>query len=75
MNVCERNMHQTIGKTGTITQIPKLSSVSTDPGDWRPASVLPLPNKILEKIVYNQLLYYFESNGLLFKINKDSEKE
>ena len=53
-------------KVGTITPLPKGSNISLNPGDWRPVSVLPLPSKILERIVYNQLIYYFESHGLLF---------
>ena len=34
-------------------------------GDYRPISVLPALSKVLERVVYNQLVYYLESNGLL----------
>ena len=36
-----------------------------NPGDWRPVSVLPLPSKIIERAVYNQLVYHFECNNYL----------
>ena len=34
-------------------------------GDYRPISVLPAPSKVIERLVYNQLVYYLECNGLL----------
>ena len=75
-NECLRTEHAPDDwKTGTITQIPKLSSVSTDPGDWRPVSVLPLPNKILERIVYNQNYTTLRVTVCCLEINMDSEKE
>ena len=36
-----------------------------NPGDYRPISVLPAPSKVIERIVYNQIVYFFESHGLL----------
>ena len=67
MNECLRTEHTPDAwKAGTITPLPKGSNISLDPGDWRTVSVLPLPSKVIERIVYNQLVYYFESYGLLF---------
>lgn len=34
-------------------------------GNYRPISLLPLPGKMLEKIIHKKLLYYLESNRLL----------
>ena len=51
-------------KKGIITPIPKVSCC-TSPSDYRPISVLPAVSKILERAVYNQLVYYLEVNGLL----------
>ena len=52
-------------KVGTVTPLPK-GKITMDPGDFRPVSVLPMPSKILERVVYNQLVYYFEDNGYLY---------
>ena len=40
-------------KIDTITPLPKGTNVSLHPCDWRPVSVLPLPSKIIERVVYN----------------------
>ena len=53
-------------KIGYITQMPKGKSLK-NPGDWRPVFVLPLPSKIIEKAVYNQIVYHFECNNYLSK--------
>ena len=53
-------------KVGYVTPMPKGGSLS-NPGDWRPVSVLPMPSKVIERIVYNQLAYHFETNCYLFK--------
>ena len=52
-------------KVGTITPMPK-GKVTTNPGDWRPVSVLPFPSKIIERVVNHQLVYHFECNNYLF---------
>ena len=49
---------------GTITPIPK-NGLSHSMSDYRPISVLPSPSKIIERAVYNQLVYHLESHGLL----------
>ena len=50
---------------GTITPVPK-NGFSQSMSDYRPISVLPAPSKIIERIVYNQLVYHLESHGLLY---------
>ena len=51
-------------KIATITPIPK-SGQSKHMVDYRPISVLPAPSKIIERAVYNQIVYHLESCGLL----------
>ena len=51
-------------KVGIVSPIPK-GLPSLNPGDYRPVSVLPAPSKVMERIVYNQLIYYLETNCLL----------
>ena len=51
-------------KIATITLIPK-SGQSKHMVDYRPISVLPAPSKIIERAVYNQIVYHLESCGLL----------
>ena len=53
-------------KIGYVTPMPKGNS-NKKPGYWRPVSVQPLPSKILERIVYNQLVYHFECNNYFCK--------
>ena len=51
-------------KIGTITPVPK-KGPSHNVSDYRPISGLPAPSKIIERAVYNQLIYHLESFGLL----------
>ena len=51
-------------KVGTVSPIPK-GIPSLQLGDYRPVSVLPAPSKVIERLVYNQLIYYLETNCLL----------
>ena len=51
---------------GTFTPFPK-DTASLNVVDYRPISVLPGPSKVIEREVYNQLVYYLESNSLLDK--------
>ena len=48
-----------------VTPIPKTGMKSTEPGDWRPISQICLPGKLLEKIIYSQLLHYLDVNKIL----------
>ena len=49
---------------GTVSPIPKNGN-SYSMSDYRPISVLPAPSKIIERAVYNQLIYHLESHGIL----------
>ena len=50
---------------GTISPIPKVKTNSNKPKDWRPITQIPLPGKMLEKIVHDQIYTYFNNNNLL----------
>ena len=65
INVClDKSKMPTQWKVGTVTPIPK-GAPSLNMGDYRPISVLPAPSKVIERLVYNQLVYYLECNMLL----------
>ena len=49
----------------SITPMPK-GRPTTNPGDWRPVSVLPYPSKLIERVVNYQLVYHFECHNYLF---------
>ena len=51
-------------KIGHVTPIPK-SGASFYAVNYRPISVLPAPSNIIERAVYNQIIYHLESYGLL----------
>ena len=51
-------------KIGTITPVPK-NGPSYNVSDYRPISGLPAPSKLIERAVYNQLVYHLETYGLL----------
>ena len=49
---------------GQVIIIPKAGDLS-DPSNWRPITQTPIFAKILEKIVYNRINYYFLDNNIL----------
>ena len=51
-------------KKGVVTPVQK-GTASLNIGDYRPISVLPGPSKVIERVVYNQLIYFLETNALL----------
>ena len=53
-------------KLARVTPIPK-GGDSTNAGNYRPISVLPIVSKIFEKVVYKQLYTYFEQNNILYE--------
>ena len=53
-----------IWKQARITPIPKVSNPMSN-NDYRPISILPVLSKIYEKIVFNQLTDFIESQNLL----------
>ena len=53
-------------KLARVTPIPK-GGDSTNAGNYRPTSVLPIFCKVFEKVVYKQLYTYFEQNNILYE--------
>ena len=51
-------------KIAKVTPLPKAGN-STDVGNLRPVSILPLPSKLIEKIVHNRIYTYCNDNNLL----------
>ena len=65
MNLSIRNKIVPISwKNAKIIPIPKEGNLS-DVNNFRPISLLPLPGKILERLVYLQAISYLETNSLL----------
>ena len=58
-----------IWKEAIVTPLPKGGDQS-DVNNLRPISILPLPAKIMEKILHRQLLNYLNVNDLIFE-NQD----
>ena len=62
-------------ETGIYPQALKMAKVTpiykkgpkSDPGNYRPISVLPIIGKVLEKIVNDRLVDFFESNDIFYK--------
>ena len=46
---------------------PILKNSNTDPGNYRPVSVLCIISKMLERVVYNQVESYLQSHTLLYE--------
>ena len=40
--------------------------ITTNPGDWKPVSVLPFLSNIIERVVNHKLVYHFECNNYFF---------
>ena len=53
-------------KKALVVPIPKKGNL-TKVQNYRPISLLPLPGKIMEKLVHQQLSMYLENNSLLVK--------
>ena len=51
-------------KVGTVIPIPKVPNPSSVT-DLRPITLLPIPGKILERLIHNTLYPYLEENGVL----------
>ena len=65
-NACLQNgIFPTLWGQSKVTPIPKRNKSSMSPGDWRPISQIPLPGKILEKIIHAQMTRYFDLNKIL----------
>ena len=53
-------------KQAVVIPLPKEGD-TLNVGNYRPISLLPLPGKILEKIVHDRLMSYLEANNILDK--------
>ena len=51
-------------KAAKVTPLLK-KGIKSDPNNYRPISVIPVVSKVFEKIVYNQLYHYLDSNKSL----------
>ena len=58
------NIIPDIWKKATIIPLKKINNC-TSPSDLRQISLLPLPSKILEKLVYNQVVKHLIQNKYL----------
>ena len=54
-----------VWREANVTPIPKSSSPSVHPEDFRPISITPCLSKIYEKLICHRLLSFVESHGLL----------
>ena len=59
-----KNENPDIFKISCITPIYK-SGVKSDPSNYRPIATLPIFSKILERIVYDQLIRFLDKNQIL----------
>ena len=57
-------------KNARVVPLYKKQS-KTEPGNYRPVSILSVTSKILKRIVYNQLEHYLKENNLLYKLQSD----
>ena len=51
-------------KRGTVIPLPKVSNPSKV-GDLRPITLLPIPSKITEKLIYSQIMNFLENNNYI----------
>ena len=60
-----RGVHPTVWKEAKIIPLPKDKNKTFNGPNSRPISILPLLSKIMEKIVFKQVMDYFSNNNLL----------
>ena len=61
-------------KYATIVPIEKKPNAPT-PSDFRPISLLPLPGKLLERLISNRMMGYLEENSLISESQDGYRKE
>ena len=61
-------------KKATVVPIPKVGNLSRVQ-NYRPISLLPLPGKVMEKLIHKQLSTHLETQGLLTEIQHGFRKE
>ena len=58
-----------------VTPIPKTNKIHSNPKDWRPISQIPLPDKLLERIIHAQISLYLDVNNMLSNYQYGFRKE
>lgn len=53
-------------KSNMIIPVPKITN-PTEPQHYRPINILPYYEKIVEKVMYNQMIKYVNDNNLLYE--------
>ena len=61
-------------KIATVVPIPKIAN-ATKPGELRPISLLPLPGKILEHHIHDNIQEYLDRENLLTKFQNGFRKD
>lgn len=56
-------------KESKVIPLPKDKKVALSGSSSRPISLLPVPSKLLERLVFSQVQHYFLSNELIAKIS------
>ena len=75
-NICiETSIFPSSWCIGKISPIPKTSCNSTSAKDWRPITQIPLPGKLLERALHDQIYRYLENNSLLYNQQYGFRKE
>ena len=75
-NTCiDKAIFPTRWSIGKISPIPKTNSSSTKVKDWRPITQIPLPGKLLERVLHDQIYNYFDENKLLYNNQYGFRKE
>ena len=65
INKCIReSTFPTLLKSGTIIPLPKSGNLHSVK-NWRPITLLPIIGKILERVIYRQLMYFIEEHNLI----------
>jgi hypothetical protein len=63
----ETKMFPNVWKIGLITPVPKMSQ-PVDYEDLRPVCVLPVLSKVLERLIFQQIISFLEDHKILFSV-------
>ena len=75
-NICiETCIFPNSWSVGKTTPIPKTNISSTSPKNWRPITQIPLPGKLFERVLHDQIYNYLEENSLLYHRQYGFRKE
>jgi hypothetical protein len=67
-------LYSSIWEAAMVLPLPKTSSTSVLLSDFRPISILSVLSKGVERILYDQLVAYLESNSLLSQFQSGFRK-